>query len=98
MTNVTHNSAVVHSLGKAQRAMLRAIEWYQSQRTGALSPCRFFPSCSEYTHEAITQHGPWHGLWLGLRRMSRCRPFGPSGYDPVPEASSCCNHRAPQKG
>lgn len=64
---------------------LRAIEWYQGQREGAVSPCRFFPSCSEYSHEAISRHGVGRGLWLTVRRLSRCRPFGPSGFDPVPE-------------
>ena len=64
--------------------MLAAIAWYQEQRSGALSPCRFFPSCSEYAHDAITLHGPVRGGFLTLRRLLRCRPFGPSGYDPVP--------------
>jgi putative membrane protein insertion efficiency factor len=70
---------------QCEQAALRAIEWYQAQRAGALSPCRFFPSCSEYSHEAIDAHGLGRGLWLTLRRLSRCRPFGPSGFDPVPE-------------
>jgi putative membrane protein insertion efficiency factor len=55
----------------------------------ALSPflgrrCRFFPSCSEYTVEAIQKHGAWKGLRLGLKRVSRCHPWHPGGYDPVP--------------
>ncbi len=65
--------------------MVRAIAWYQSLRPGAPSPCRFFPTCSEYASEAISTHGPWRGLVLTVRRLSRCRPFGPSGFDPVPE-------------
>ena len=44
--------------------------------------CRFTPSCSAYAHEAIARHG-WKGAWLALRRVSRCHPFGASGYDPV---------------
>ena len=67
-----------------QRLMLRAIEAYQRAFEGRPSPCRFFPSCSEYGHEAITVHGAGRGLWLTTRRLARCRPFGPSGYDPVP--------------
>lgn len=89
MTVVTSNAEHIHSLGKTQRAMLRAIEWYQDQRVGALSPCRFFPSCSSFAHEAISVHGPWQGGWMALRRLVRCRPFGPSGYDPVPPARTC---------
>lgn len=67
-----------------QRVMVRAIEGYQRAVAGRPSPCRFFPSCSEYGHEAITVHGAGRGLWLTLRRLVRCRPFGPSGFDPVP--------------
>jgi putative membrane protein insertion efficiency factor len=64
--------------------MLRTIEWYQRGAEGRPSPCRFFPSCSEYGHEAITAYGAGRGGWLTLRRLLRCRPFGPSGFDPLP--------------
>lgn len=64
--------------------MLRAIEAYQRAFEGRPSPCRFFPTCSEYGHEAISVHGAGRGLWLTTRRLARCRPFGPSGFDPVP--------------
>lgn len=64
--------------------MLRAIETYQDAFAGRPSPCRFFPSCSVYGHEAISVHGAGRGLWLTVRRLARCRPFGPSGFDPVP--------------
>ena len=46
--------------------------------------CRFYPSCSHYAHEAIDVHGTARGGWLATRRLLRCRPFGPSGFDPVP--------------
>lgn len=66
------------------RALLFVIGLYQSVRAGRLSPCRFVPSCSEFTAEAITEHGAARGAWLGLRRLSRCRPHGGRGFDPVP--------------
>ncbi len=83
-----------------QTRLLRAIDLYQQAFAGRLSPCRFFPSCSNYSQEAITVHGSMRGCWLTLRRLSRCRPFGPSGYDPVPELLvselpvECCQDHA----
>lgn len=47
--------------------------------------CRFEPSCSHYGFQAVQKYGAIRGSWLILRRLLRCRPFGPSGYDPVPE-------------
>ena len=70
---------------RIQQRMLRAIEWYQQAFQWRPSPCRFSPTCSHYSHEAISIHGPFRGLWLTIRRLLRCRPFGPSGYDPVPD-------------
>lgn len=46
--------------------------------------CRYTPSCSNYTVEAIKKHGPFKGGWLGLKRILSCHPWGGSGYDPVP--------------
>jgi putative membrane protein insertion efficiency factor len=63
-----------------------AIQLYRMAISPALPPaCRYFPTCSEYCLEAIERHGILGGLWLGLRRLSRCHPWGPAGYDPVPE-------------
>ena len=49
------------------------------------SSCRHIPTCSEYTIEAINKHGIIRGGWLGLKRLSKCHPWGTSGYDPVPK-------------
>lgn len=46
--------------------------------------CRFTPTCSQYAAEALRKYGPLKGSWLALRRLSRCHPWGGSGYDPVP--------------
>jgi uncharacterized protein len=69
----------------SQRRALAMITWYQRGRAGRPSPCRFFPTCSCYAAEAVELHGTLRGSWLTARRLLRCRPFGPSGFDPVPE-------------
>ena len=81
-------SAIVERTDPARPSRLvRAVDWYQRAMEGRPSPCRFTPSCSSYAREALTVHGAWRGLRLTARRLVRCRPFGPSGFDPVPEAS-----------
>ena len=70
--------------GLAGRSLLRVIRSYQ--RFSATRPprCRYTPTCSQYTVEAIDHHGALRGGWLGVRRLCRCHPFGSHGYDPVP--------------
>ena len=64
--------------------LMRWVLAYQRAMEGRPSPCRFTPSCSSYALEALEVHGSRRGLWLTVRRLLRCRPFGPSGWDPVP--------------
>jgi putative membrane protein insertion efficiency factor len=60
------------------------IRLYQLLVAPLLPPaCRFLPSCSRYTEQAIRRHGVLRGAWLGLRRLGRCHPFNPGGYDPL---------------
>ena len=67
------------------------IRWYQYLISPMLgNHCRFSPSCSEYTHEAIQSHGVLKGLFLGLKRILRCAPWSAGGYDPVPKNN---NHK-----
>jgi uncharacterized protein len=67
------------------RVLLGLIGFYQRCTAGRVSPCRFYPSCSNYALEAIEVHGAVRGSGLALRRLLRCRPFGPHGIDLVPE-------------
>ena len=69
-------------VAQALRSLIRG---YQQARAGRPSPCRFFPSCSEYALEAVEVHGAGRGSWLAVRRLARCNPWGPHGIDLVPE-------------
>ena len=67
------------------RLLLHLIRAYQL----VLSPvfagsCRYYPSCSQYTYEAVTRYGWLRGSWMGMKRIARCHPFAKGGYDPVP--------------
>jgi len=75
-------SAIGHLARGVLIGLVRAYQVVLSPHIG--NCCRFTPSCSEYCIEALRAHGVLKGCWLAARRIMRCRPFGPSGYDPVP--------------
>ena len=66
-------------------AVLSVIWAYQRTLSPLLpTSCRFYPSCSHYSQEAVEKYGVAKGIWLGIKRLGRCRPLGGKGYDPVP--------------
>ncbi len=68
-----------------KQLLLWLIKLYQNTLSRALPPsCRFTPSCSHYGYEAIQKYGAMKGGYLAIRRILRCHPFNPGGYDPVP--------------
>ncbi len=66
--------------------LLVLIRLYQLTLSRMLPPntCRFYPSCSHYGYEAVQKYGALKGGWLAVRRLARCQPLNPGGYDPVP--------------
>jgi putative membrane protein insertion efficiency factor len=65
--------------------VLRAIRVYQLTVSSLFAgSCRYYPSCSQYTYEAVTRYGWARGSWMGIKRIGRCHPFARGGYDPVP--------------
>lgn len=66
--------------------LIRTYQRYISPLTGP--SCRFHPTCSHYALEAVERFGVLKGGWLALRRIARCHPFNPGGYDPVPKNGS----------
>lgn len=69
---------------RSARVVMAPVRWYQAASSGRPSPCRHVPSCSTYALEALEAHGAVRGTWLSVKRLSRCHPWGTSGYDPVP--------------
>lgn len=65
--------------------ILLLLRFYRHQISPLLGPsCRYQPSCSQYAIQAVEKYGAWKGGWMAFRRILRCHPFRPGGYDPVP--------------
>jgi putative membrane protein insertion efficiency factor len=88
---VTADSGRDHAEGRLSagaRVLMVLITGYRRFISPLLGPhCRFAPSCSAYALEALRVHGALRGTWLALRRLARCHPFNPGGFDPVPPAA-----------
>ncbi len=72
-----------------EKVSARPLVWLIGAYQKLVSPslganCRFTPTCSAYAAEALSRHGVVRGMWLAVKRIGRCHPLGPSGYDPVP--------------
>ena len=89
-TNASAESAA-EADGRSQlswgaRGTLALIGFYRHHISPLTPPsCRFVPTCSHYTYDAIARFGLWRGGWMGTKRVCRCHPWHPGGYDPVPE-------------
>lgn len=66
-----------------KKICLKLIELYQKISRFTPASCRFTPTCSEYTKQAIEKYGLIKGIWLGVKRVCKCHPFHPGGYDPL---------------
>lgn len=76
--------------------LIRLIRVYQLTISPLLGPsCRFQPTCSRYAVVCLSTHGPMRGSWLAVKRIARCHPFHPGGYDPPPEAGTDGNTDPP---
>jgi uncharacterized protein len=85
MSDPTDSHSTTPTMPLARRPFVAFIRLYQRVVSPLLPPsCRFHPTCSEYTRQAIVRHGVIKGIALGIVRLSKCHPFHPGGFDPVP--------------
>ncbi len=91
-----------------KKILILPIKFYQAAISPVIGPhCRYSPTCSHYMIDAINEWGPFKGLWMGIKRIGRCHPWGGHGHDPVPKKParksnksskvSNTNHRTKQK-
>jgi len=82
----------------AKKVLIFPIRLYQRFLSPLLPPaCRYSPTCSQYSVEAIQRHGALKGSWLAIKRIASCNPWGGSGYDPVPPVGDENSHKMPKK-
>lgn len=89
--NIKTYLSLYRDLGHGMKILLIwLIRGYRTLISPLFPPvCRFQPTCSSYAIQAIERFGAWRGSWLAIRRILRCHPFHPGGYDPVPEKDGC---------
>lgn len=86
----------ISPFGKVAILLIRFYQKYVSPLLG--QHCRFYPSCSQYTLEAIQEWGFFKGSYLGLKRIIRCHPLNPGGFDPIPKKQIINNSKPNKKG
>jgi len=87
MPQISTKDSTARTATVPARLVMMPIAGYRRFISPLLGPrCRFAPSCSEYALGALAEHGAARGLWLAAKRIARCHPFHPGGYDPVPPA------------
>jgi uncharacterized protein len=81
------------SVSPIAKLLMALVRGYQLLISPLLPPaCRFHPTCSRYAMQALREHGALRGTWLAVRRVLKCHPFHPGGYDPVPRRSASPQH------